>query len=89
MKTAGAFANGLRCVRCRRTSEIGDDVYVCASCGGNVLVQYDLEAARRVLTCASLEGNTDRTLWRYLPVLPVSQRLQGPPHQRLGRSRFL
>jgi threonine synthase len=66
-------------VKCGKVTEIGDDVYVCATCGGNVLVQYDLEKARRSLTRATLADSTDRTIWRYLPVLPVSKRLEGPP----------
>lgn len=78
MKTAGQFANGLRCVRCGRISPISDDAYVC-QCGGNVLVEYDYDAARKALTRASLAENPDRTIWRYLPILPVSKRLEGPP----------
>ncbi|MGC4117245.1 MAG: threonine synthase [Myxococcales bacterium] len=75
---AGA-ANGLKCVLCGKVTAIGDDVYVCAACGGNVLVQYDLEQVKKSLTRAALADNADRTIWRYLPALPVSKRLEGPP----------
>ena len=75
---AGA-ATGLRCVRCDRLSAIADDRYVCPDCGANVLVEYDLERVKHGWTRTALERNDDRTIWRYLPVLPVLARLEGPP----------
>jgi threonine synthase len=52
---------------------------VCPSCGANLLVEYDLDALRRGWSRAALERDPERTLWRYLPILPVSGRLEGPP----------
>jgi len=75
---AGA-ATGLRCVRCDRVAPLADDRYVCPHCGANLLVEYDLERVMRGWTRESLERNDDRTIWRYLPVLPVGARLEGPP----------
>jgi threonine synthase len=69
---------GLRCVRCERLSAVGDAVYTCA-CGGNLMVEYDLDAVGRELNKKSLADNRDYTIWRYLPALPVSKRLIGPP----------
>jgi threonine synthase len=76
--TAGA-ATGLRCVRCERVAAIADDRYVCPECGANLEVAYDLEAIRRRWTRDLLQGDAERTLWRYLPLLPVSGPLEGPP----------
>lgn len=73
------LANGLRCIHCERTHEIVEDLYVCASCGGNLLVQYDWERARQELTRERLAADADRTIWRYAPLLPVAGRLEGPP----------
>jgi threonine synthase len=75
---AGAAA-GLRCVACGRLSPVADDLYVCPGCGGNTLVEYDLDALKKSWSRESLAKSGDRTLWRYLPILPVSARLEGPP----------
>jgi len=71
--------NGLRCVHCAARTPIADDLYVCPACGGNLLVEYDLEAVRRALRREALASNPDHTIWRYLPLLPVTSRLEGPP----------
>jgi threonine synthase len=75
---AGAAA-GLRCVHCARLTPVADDLYVCPGCGANTLVEYDLDALRKSWSRESLANNGDRSLWRYLPILPVSRRLEGPP----------
>jgi threonine synthase len=72
-------AVGLRCVACGRLTPVADDLYVCPGCGANVLVEYDLDALKKSWSRESLAKNGDRTLWRYLPILPVSARLEGPP----------
>jgi threonine synthase len=75
---AGAVI-GLRCVACGRFTPVADDLYVCPGCGANVLVEYDLDALKKSWSRESLARSGDRTLWRYLPILPVSARLEGPP----------
>ena len=75
---AGA-AVGLRCVHCGRLTPVADDLYVCPGCGANMLVEYDLDALKKSWSRESLAKSGDRTLWRYLPILPVSARLEGPP----------
>lgn len=79
MSPTAGNAVGLRCVRCGRLSPIADDLYVCPGCGGNHLVEYDLEALKRAWRREDLERTGDPTIWRYLPLLPVSSRLKGPP----------
>jgi threonine synthase len=73
------LATGLRCVHCDAVSPLKDGIYVCPSCGGNHSVEYDLDAIRRAWDRAVLDGNDDRTIWRYAPLLPVTGRLEGPP----------
>ena len=65
--------SGLRCVRCSKLVPATRDAWVCA-CGGNLAVQYDLAAAGRELTRERLAADRDRSLWRYLPLLPVENR---------------
>jgi len=70
---------GLRCVRCGTLTPVADEVYVCPACGANTLVEYDLERVKRGWSRESLAADRDPTLWRYLPLLPVRERLPGPP----------
>jgi threonine synthase len=77
--TRPGFATGLHCVHCSRVSPLDDGIYICPACGGNHAVAYDLEAVRRAWSRDILEGNDDRTIWRYAPLLPVEGRLEGPP----------
>jgi threonine synthase len=72
-------ATGLRCVRCDAVAPIADGTYVCPQCAGNVLVEYDYDQVRRALRREDLAGDPDRTIWRYAPLLPVAERLEGPP----------
>ena len=78
-KRAGAFAAGLECIHCGHKEDLGDKTYVCSKCGANLKVVYDWEGVKKALTRESLAKNEDRTIWRYLPILPVSRRLDGPP----------
>ena len=79
MTARAGNATGLRCVKCGATTPITADRYVCPGCSGNLLVEYDLDALRKTVTRESFAKNDDRTIWRYLPLLPVAERLPGPP----------
>ena len=79
MSVPAGAATGLRCVRCGRLSAVADDLYVCPACGANHLVEYDLDGLKRTWKRDALERSADRTIWRYLPILPVATRLEGPP----------
>jgi len=68
---------GLRCVHCARTYSAGDVEYFCQVCGyadGILDVIYDYEKVKRELDAPVLAGNGDYSIWRYLPLLPVSGR---------------
>lgn len=79
MTTGRAALAGLRCVRCDRLTPVADDLYVCPACGANTLVEYDYDRVKRGWSREALAADRDPTLWRYLPLLPVSARLEGPP----------
>ena len=79
MTARAGNATDLRCVKCGVRTPITDDRYVCDACGGNLLVEYDYDALRKTVTRESFAKNDDRTIWRYLPLLPVADRLPGPP----------
>ncbi|HJZ83551.1 MAG TPA: threonine synthase [Polyangia bacterium] len=69
---------GLRCVRCGAHYEEGAVEYTCPPCGieGILDVEYDYE---RVQWAPSAE----RSIWRYLPLLPVRGHL-GVPSLQVG-----
>lgn len=62
---------GLECVKCGGKHDAGKVRYVCPACGGNLQVLYDYKAIRKVLTRKKLAENPDKTVWRYLDLLPV------------------
>ena len=69
------YFTGLRCVHCRRTFNTDEAEYFCAACGyhdGILDVLYDYDAMRKELNPTALAANSDRSMWRYLPLLPVS-----------------
>jgi threonine synthase len=73
------MATGFECVRCRAEGPLAEGTYVCSSCGGNLQVVYDYEAAREHLTREGLARNPDHTMWRYAPLYPVEGRIEAPP----------
>jgi threonine synthase len=58
----------LECSLCKLKYAAGQVQHLC-SCGGPLLVRYDLEALRRTWTPAQVRDGPD-DMWRYAPVLP-------------------
>ncbi len=68
---------GLRCIHCGRTYCADEVEYFCPDCGysdGILDVLYDYEAVKMELLDVPLEENGDYSIWRYLPLLPVTDR---------------
>lgn len=62
---------GYRCSICR-TEYLPDQVtYTCPKDNGNLDVVLDIAALRQRYQPGDLTSRTDRSLWRYLPLLPV------------------
>jgi len=77
---------GLRCVHCARTYSAEDVEYFCPVCGYNdgiLDVLYDYESVKRELNASALAENSDLSIWRYLPLLPVNDRTL-IPHLQVG-----
>jgi threonine synthase len=70
---------GLECLLCGAQYRVNDVTYVCPRHGneGILDVTYDYEAIARRLSRSALAGRGDRSMWRYLPLLPVD-----PEHAR-------
>jgi threonine synthase len=80
------YFTGLRCVHCGREYNTEEVDYFCTACGyhdGILDVLYDYDAMRKELSPAALAANSDRSMWRYLPLLPVADAKQ-IPHLQVG-----
>jgi threonine synthase len=67
------YVRGLKCVLCGAEYSAQEPRYVCPRHGneGILDVVYEYDAIRPLLTTESLKKNVDRSMWRYLPLLPV------------------
>jgi len=77
---------GLRCIHCEKVYSAEAAEYFCPACGygdGILDVLYDYEAAGKQLSRATLGANADRSIWRYLPLLPVENH-RILPHLQVG-----
>ncbi|MDF2569558.1 MAG: thrC [Sporomusa sp.] len=69
-----SFVQKLVCVCCGREYEDNDLEYYCPTCGyqdGILDVKYDYDAVEKVLNPSVLFNTKDRSMWRYLPLLPI------------------
>ncbi len=70
-----SYFTGLRCVHCGREYSTSEVEYYCSDCGyhdGILDVVYDYEAMQKVFNPSSLSRNSNLSMWRYLPLLPVA-----------------
>jgi threonine synthase len=70
---------GFRCVECAMECGLAEAKYVCPRCQGNLSVVYDYKAIRKRLSRKTLKADPERTLWRYLDILPLAGRAGLPP----------
>ncbi|WP_206812390.1 threonine synthase [Paradesulfitobacterium ferrireducens] len=79
---------GLRCIKCGQELPALPGVYTCPSCGpkeGILDVEYDYQAIKRETTREELSQGKERSIFRYLPFLPVKPDTPRP-HLRVGMS---
>lgn len=63
----------LKCVKCGREYKTAEVLYTCPDCGidGILDVVLDYDQIKAELTRDYLKKNTDYSLWRYLPAIPL------------------
>ncbi|UCH10849.1 MAG: threonine synthase [Fidelibacterota bacterium] len=62
---------GFKCVHCGVEYPHEPFCYTCAACGNNLDVVYDYRLIGGHWSMEELARDTDHSLWRYLPLLPV------------------
>ena len=66
-----SYAQGARCFHCLKQWPLSQIQYVCPECQGNVEIIYDYAQIAKVATREYFQKNTDFSIWRYEPLLPV------------------
>jgi threonine synthase len=64
--------SGYRCSLCKAEYTPGQVTYTCPKDGGNLDVVLDYDSIRRKFQPEDLTYRSEDSLWRYLPLLPVS-----------------
>ena len=70
---------GLKCIRCGKEYKLKETKYNCLECGANLDVVYDYTLVKKRLTYKTLDANPDRSIWRYIDILPVDDIDMVPP----------
>ncbi|NQV50896.1 MAG: threonine synthase [Candidatus Marinimicrobia bacterium] len=63
--------SGLKCHQCSWFLPVDPFHYTCPKCGKNLDFIYDYDKIRADWTTTDLENNKEKSIWRYLPLLPV------------------
>ncbi len=63
---------GYKCSVCGKSLPQDYKGYVCDSCGGNLNVILDYDQIKRTVKPEDIFTSGEKSLWRYLPLLPVS-----------------
>ena len=66
----GSFV-GYQCSVCGKTFSADYKGYTCDACGGNLNVILDYNTIKKNVTPADIFSSKEKSLWRYLPLLPV------------------
>lgn len=63
---------GFRCSMCETEYSPTSIIYTCPKCGGNLDVLLDTNQIRTKYQVEDITSRSDYSLWRYLPLLPVT-----------------
>lgn len=63
---------GYSCSLCGRQYAVDEVTYTCQKDGGNLDIVLDYDAIRKKIRVSDIIQSTENSLWRYLPLLPVT-----------------
>lgn len=64
---------GYRCSICGREYSEEEQIYTCLTDGGNLDILMDIKVVQQYCKPADILNSNEPSLWRYLPLLPVSE----------------
>jgi len=70
------FHIGYTCISCDDFSPVDPFHYTCEKCGSNLDAVFDYSGIKQNWSKKILSKNPDPSIWRFLPLLPVSQKPQ-------------
>ena len=70
---------GRRCPLCEKEFPAESSEWTCSGCGSNLDVLYDYDAIRKAWSREELDGDPERSMWRYRAILPVEEDAFVPP----------
>ncbi len=75
------YVKELSCINCGKSYSAEPDKYICEDCGekGLLEVKYNYDSIKNDWSKDMLAGNTDSSIWRYVPLLPVKDNTVRPP----------
>ncbi len=76
-----AYVVGLKCCACGKEYAVEEALYNCADCSGNLDVVYDYKKISKLLNKKVLAERRIYSHWRYLELLPVTDKSKIPPLQ--------
>lgn len=76
---------GYRCSLCSNTFDAQEELYTCPEDGANLDILIDFKDVRSHWSTEAIASSQDFSIWRYLPLLPVSDPgLMGTPLRSVG-----
>ncbi|MCF8008420.1 MAG: threonine synthase [Halanaerobiales bacterium] len=81
------YVKNLKCTNCSTTYKPEPDRYLCDKCGdkGILDVQYKYQKIKNEWTKKDLINNKERSIWRFLPLLPIKKETKRP-NLRIGNT---
>jgi threonine synthase len=70
-----SYKLGYRCTKCNEFYATAEEMDTCPKCKdlGILDIEYDYESIKKIMTYDYFQENKDYSIWRYLPLLPVSK----------------
>jgi threonine synthase len=64
---------GFQCSLCNESYRPDEVIYTCPNDGGNLDIIYNFSSLKKDVTPETITSSPEESLWRYLPLLPVTQ----------------
>ncbi|MGB2579833.1 threonine synthase [Elusimicrobium simillimum] len=73
----------LQCINCGKEYKTSEADFLCASCGGNLEINYDYKLISKRFKVSHMADNHQYDMWRYMDLLPINDH-DKVPHVHVG-----